>query len=125
MPDHDFIVGSCAFTYGTVYLDKNAYILHRRHGKSITSGGNGIVKRLKVEFNIVFNRHDIKYNMAKLLLRDIDVGMDEEIKEFLTLVSEYKNSINSWWKLVTYRKLTSKIFVCDLEQRLKMLMLNY
>lgn len=77
MPDHDFVVGSIAFACGKVCLDKEPHIYHRRHSGSVTSGGMGVVKRIQVEYGLVFKRPHVQSTMAKLLLTKCRDYMDE------------------------------------------------
>ena len=50
----DFVVGSCAFACGDVIIDTKSYIYHIRHQNSETSGGNGLIKRMQVEWKKTF-----------------------------------------------------------------------
>ena len=125
MPDHDFVVGSCAFACGKVFLDNNSYIYHRRHKTSVTNGGMGISKRIRSEYKYVFHRKNIKLEMAKMLLEKCEMHLREENKGFLQSVVEYKISFTKRLKLFSNPKLTSNMFICDLEQRIKIILSNY
>lgn len=125
MPDHDFIVGACAFALGEVYVDNESYIYHIRHENSVTSGGNGILKRIKVEYQIVFKRKGVRYNVAKLLLTDFSNLLSSEKKEFLEQIAHYKDGPKNKMRLFMNRKMRSGLPICDIEQKFKILVGSY
>lgn len=125
MPDHDFIVGACAFALGEVYIDDESYIYHIRHDNSVTSGGNGIFKRLKVEYQIVFKRKGVRYNVAGLLLNEFSPLLPLDTKEFLKQVTQYKNSMNYKIRLLKNKRMRSGLPICDVEQKFKIIVGSY
>lgn len=125
MPDHDFVVGSCAFSCGKVYLDKVSNILHRRHSKSVTSGGVGIKKRVKTEYELVFKRPHVQSTMAKLLLRKYLLYMNSETQLFLKYVSVYNRNIISKIRLIFYPKMKTGMPICDMETKIKIILGYY
>ena len=125
MPDHDFVVGACAFSSGKVYLDEEKFIYHIRHSKSVTSGGNGLKKRIQTEWNIVFRRKGIRSTMALELLNTCNDFLNNDAKKFFSDVVVYKRSWKDRLKLLTNKKMKTGMFLCDLEQKIKILIGTY
>ena len=125
MPDHDFVVGSIAFACGKVYLDKENRIYHRRHSGSVTSGGMGAVKRIQVEYKLVFRRPHVQSTMAKLLLSKCKNNMDDKIVRFLETVARCNDSLKTKITLIRYPGMTTGIKMCDFETKIKIISGNY
>lgn len=125
MLDHDFVVGSCAFACGKVYLDDERLIYHVRYPNSVTSGGNGLMKRIKTEWNIVFRRKGIRLTMARELINNCGVLLNPEAKIFLSEVANYKKKWNNRLKLLLNSNMKTGILLCDLEQKVKILVGTY
>lgn len=125
MPDHDFVVGSCAFACGKVIIDTNSYIYHVRHKKAETSGGNGIIKRVKVEWKNIFTRKYVKSTMARLLIENKDITLNKESRSFLTDIANYQESIVNQLNLISNKKMKTGIRSCDFETKLKIFLKNY
>ena len=125
MPDHDFFVASCAYAFGSVCVDRESYMLHIRHNDSVTSGGNGIKKRIKGEYNLLFRRKDVHYNMANVLLKADKAVVNGKTHIFLQLVASYKENLRNRLRLLMCRECTCGNFLCDIESKIKILLLNY
>ena len=125
MPDHDFVVGSCAFACGSVYLDSERLICHVRYPNSVTSGGNGLRKRIKTEWNIVFRRKEIRLTMARELINYCGPLLNPDAKAFLSEVANYKKKWNNRLKLMLNTNMKTGILLCDLEQKVKILAGTY
>ena len=125
MPDHDFVVGSCAFACGSVYLDSERLIYHVRYPNSVTSGGNGLRKRIKTEWNIVFRRKEIRLTMARELINNCGLLLNHEARIFLSEVANYKNKWNNRLRLLLNTNMKTGILLCDLEQKVKILVGTY
>lgn len=125
MPDHDFFVASCAYAYGSVYVDPDSYILHVRHDDSVTSGGNGFKKRIKGEYNLLFRRKDVHYTMANILLKKDKYVVNAETYHFLQLVASYKVSLKNRFRLLMCKECSCGNIFCDIQSKLKILLLNY
>ena len=124
-PDHDFFLSACAYSCGVVILDEDSYIKHVRLSSSVTSGGNGYIKRFKVEYNAVFHKKNKKHFVAHFLLEHYNAYMNEEAKEFLEKVKTYKDSLRNKISLINDSGFTSGIKVCDLERDVKIILSNY
>ena len=125
MPDHDFVIGSCGFACGAVVLDHNQYIYHRRLDSSVTSGGAGILKRIKVEYRLTFKRRNVQSTMAKELLTKCGDIISDEGRDFLSTVSGYGKDKKLKRQLLSNKKFTTEIKTCDMETRLKVFLGNY
>lgn len=125
MPDHDFVVGACAFACGKVYLDQESYILHRRHERSVTSGGNGILKRLKVEYANIFKRKNVASTMASLLLDRCKSEISPKNQQFVFEAANYKQKIKFWITLLCNPKMTTNLWICNCVNKLKLLLRRY
>lgn len=125
MPDHDFVLGSCAFSCGTVVLDRNTYIYHRRHGNSVTSGGLGVLNRIKVESGLVFKRKQVQSTMARELLEKCREDLTTEAAAFLQSVAKYNESLLNTFSLLRNNKMTTDMWYCDLETKMKIILRNY
>lgn len=123
--DYDFVIASIGFGCGIVTIDSCSYILHRRHENALTSGGRGIINRIRTEWALIFTRKDFNYKMSKMLLQICTEELRTEEKEFLKSVAKYKTSFHDKAKLLLNRKLSSGILLCDIEARLKILLSNF
>lgn len=125
MPDHDFVLGSCAFSCGSVVLDRDTYIYHRRHGNSVTSGGLGVLNRIKVESDLVFKRQLVQSTMARELLDKCNENLSIETAAFLKTVVKYKDSFANMISLLNNNKMTTNMWYCDIETKIKIILRNY
>lgn len=125
MPDHDFLVAACAYAGGSVVLDDQENILHIRHGGSVTSGGNGLKKRIQIEWNYVFNRKEAASTMARELINTCGDLMDEETTLFLEELANYKKTWERRLKLLRNDKMKTGMPICDLETKVKIVIGTY
>ena len=124
-PDHDFFLSACAYSCGEVILDENAYIYHVRLYSSVTSGGNGILKRIRVEYKTFFFKKNHKYFMACLVLEKYKSEISPESISFLETVRCYRNSLKDKFRLIFQKDFTCGIKICDIKRDLMILMSNY
>ncbi len=123
MPDHDFLIAAFAYTYGKVIVDPKSYINHIRYSTSVTSGGNGIVKRLQVEYRLTFKTNNTRYNMARILLSAHGNGdriLDPNILNYLNQIVNYKKYLRKRLSLMKYINCGNKL--CNLETSIKILL---
>ena len=125
VPDHDFILGSVALSTGKMIIDSNAYIYHRRTAASATSGGNGILQRIKVEYDLVFGRVGVQSCMAAMSLKKCDDVLLPEAREFFTDIVNYRSSRKNTKKLLKNKQMKSGVAIGDLETRIKIILGNY
>lgn len=124
-PSHDFFVATIAFVAGDVVFDKNAYILHRRTDHSVTSGGRGISNRIKIELKVLLHEIDVQSLMAKNLLKESSLAISDENRNFLVMVSKYKEQVQLRLALIFGNHLRTGKFMFDVGARLKVLISNY
>lgn len=125
MPDHDFLVAACAYAGGSVVLDDQENIFHIRHSGSVTSGGNGLKKRIRIEWNYVFNRKEVASTMAGELIHNCEDLMDRETTLFLEELANYKKTWKRRLKLLRNNKMKTGMSICDWETRIKILLGTY
>ena len=71
MPDHDALLCMLSLLYDRkILIDDNAYILHRRHDSAETSGGRGLMNRIRVEIKRIRERNYSYQNTANLLMQE-------------------------------------------------------
>lgn len=120
MPDHDFFVAAFGYTYGRVILDSNAYIKHIRYPNSVTSGGNGLKKRIMVEYDNTFKKKDTRLHMAQVLLhsdKNKRKISNVNVKRYLETVVTYKSKLMS--KIMLISKMRCGSAICNLESAFK------
>lgn len=125
VPDHDFVLGCIALSCGKMVLDDNAYIYHRRTNVSATSGGNGIMQRIKVEADLVFGRRGVQSRMAAELLDRCEEDLNEDAREFLREVADYKIAKKGKLKLLNNKMMKSGVPIGDIETKVKIIIGNY
>lgn len=125
MPEHDTVALCCAELLGKVYVDNNSYILHRRTTKSVTAGGNGILKRIMTEKKILFDRKNVKYHLAKEIIEKVTILNNGDDIKLLRQVLNYKNSLADTCKLLVNNDFSCGLLLVDLEAKLKVLMHNF
>lgn len=123
--DHDFMIGSLAYAYGDVLRDKNSYIMHKRHESSVTGGGQGLLKRLQTEKFVIFERKNLHYDMARMLLGFDKKNMNSDVRVFLEKIVLYKDSMKYKLDLLKENMITSGIKCCDVETKLKIILNNF
>lgn len=102
---HEWIYILCLAVGGNVFYDKNAYILYRRHDNTTTSLGRGIFGRLETEmrqFNIA------KYNkseLAKIILNNYKFEINNNSRDLIILIANYRYSLLGKVKLLFNKKL--------------------
>lgn len=125
IPSHDFLISTLAFCYGTVIVDSNSYILHRRWENSVTPGGKGILNRIKSELKFIFKSKLDNYFMARIIEINNKTSLSEENAKFIESVILQHKSIKERIKLINDKKFNCGIKICDLETRVKILFGNY
>ncbi len=126
MPDHDFLVAAFAYAYGEVIIDCKSYIKHIRYDDSVTSGGNGLKKRIRVELYNTFRKKNIRLHMAQLLLKySSDNGnydINNDVFNYLMNVSSYKKSFINRVRFIRSQKVDCGSGICNFETKVKILM---
>lgn len=123
--DHDLVIGSLAYSYGKVIRDQQAFFDHIRHKNSVTSGGRGILNRIKMEKFILFQRIDVHYDLAKQIIKFNAEDLNDQVYIFLKCITEYKHSMKNKIDLLKFREFHCGIQLCDIETRIKILLGNF
>lgn len=123
MVEHDFLVAAFAYSFGQVVVDSESYIKHIRYRSSVTSGGNGLKKRMQIEFFNTFKRKNVRKHMANILLNSNGKIVSGEIGQYLELVKEYKKTLKNRIRLIKYINCGSTIG--NLESIIKVLIGNF
>lgn len=124
-PTHDAFISALAFCCGSVMLDERAFIQHVRLNSSVTPGGNGIMKRLKTERDMVFNNENTKFTLASILWDLYEHDMNSDARRFLSFIIDYKKNISSRLRLISESYHTTGVLLFDIETTLKILLLKY
>lgn len=123
MPSHDSLIARCAYSCGEVVVDENAYIRHIRYPSSVTAGGNGLMKRLKLEWKILVTP-SVASRTASLILEKLP-DIHVEARMFLEKVASYRKSWKKWLQLLSDNRLKTGVWQCDILCRLKILIRTY
>ena len=83
------------------------------------------MKRIKTEWNIVFRRKEIRLTMAREMINNCGSLLNPDAKAFLSEVANYKKKWNNRLKLMLNTNMKTGILLCDLEQKVKILVGTY
>ena len=119
MPAHDFVVAACAYACGSVYLDNMENIIHIRHNGSVTSGGNGLKKRILVEWKNVFFRKRGASTLAAEMLKRCENELSDGGKMLLQTIAAYRTGFMNQFRFLFDKRMTCGSVICDMEQKLK------
>jgi hypothetical protein len=125
---HDTAIVSIAYAFGSVYIDSNSYMLHRRLNTSVTTGGKGFLSRFKTEYRIIFKSKDYYLTLAKFLndyANKNKCKVKEEYDDFISTILDYKKSIKNRAKLLFNKKMRSGSYIADIEIKARILIGNY
>lgn len=128
MPDHDGLICMLSMLYGKkIILDSQAHILHRRHEATETSGGRGIINRIKVECKRIFHRTNSYKYVASLLLNEPIMNSADENnnRDLLEKIANYDKSVISVVKLCFDSRIQCGIKIADILIRCKILLKKY
>lgn len=123
--DHDFLTGAIAYAYGNVIRDNKSYLLHRRLENSVTSGGKGMINRIKTEFNIIFKKKSMKSDIAAMIYKFNNENLNQDSKILFESIIDYKNNIKKRFLLIFNRRLSSGNILLDLETKARILIKKY
>ena len=125
---HDTAIASIAYAFGSVYIDSNSYMLHRRLNTSVTTGGKGFFNRLKTEYRIIFKSKDYYLTMAKFLndyANKNKCKVKEEYDDFISTILNYKKNMKDRFKLLFNKKMKCGSFIADMEIKIRIMIGNY
>lgn len=127
-PDHDGLLCMLSLLYNrNIILDPEAYILHRRHEGTETSGGRGLTNRIQVELKRILHRTNSYKYVATLLLNETILQSEEgkENRKLLNEIANYDKTEKTVVKLCLNQKITCGIKAADILIRCKMLLRKY
>ncbi|NRO27085.1 glycosyltransferase [Lactobacillus helveticus] len=123
VPTHDGLIMLVnAAINGYTYIDQDAYIYHRRLKSSVTSGGNGIRKRILHEKDIMFGHTGNIGYVSNLLINTIPQLMTKQSKKFSYMIINYKKNYIQTIKLAINPNIDCGIWVANIESRLRILL---
>ena len=124
MPSHDCLIARCAYACGDVVVDSNAYIKHIRYDHSVTTRGNNLLERIKIELRGLKTPF-MSSMTARIMLDKIPKYITHDSNIFLKQIVLYRQSFISWMSLLFNNKMTCGILMCNVLCKLKILMRTY
>lgn len=126
MPSHDgLLMVLCQAVNGYVFIDQNSYILHRRRAESVTSGGNGLIKRIKIEKDMIFKHKNDKLYLVKYLKENYSNQMSKETLKLINLIEEYPSSFKKHINLLFNNDLNCGLKFANLETKIRIITNNF
>lgn len=123
---HDgLLIIFCQAVNGFVYVDQDSYILHRRRAGSITSGGNGIKKRVQIETDMLFSHKNDKLFICKYLKDNYYKELSYDNKGLIDMILGYTSSLQARLNLLFNPKLKSGLKLADLETKVRIITNNF
>jgi Glycosyltransferases, probably involved in cell wall biogenesis len=96
---HDNWLGLIAIFCGEFIFDEKANILYRQHENNVTGGKSSVVESWKRRIkNINRIKDESKSALASELLKHFEIQFDEETKDLLYMVAEYKSNFKGKMK---------------------------
>lgn len=122
MPSHDgLLITLCQAINGYVYVDSEAYLLHRRRPESVTSGGNGILKRINNECKMMFSCKNDKSTLASRIYDSFRDQLSPTNRKLINEVMTYNKSLKHRFKLAKNRQLDCGIKLGNLETKIRII----
>lgn len=94
-----------AIFFGNALYDDNSYILYRQHGNNVSGAKEKGLKYLFNKIKLFKKMERVFENNAKCLLKEWKNELDEEQKEKLLLVANYRQSIANKIKLLCNKEI--------------------
>lgn len=122
MPSHDgLLMTICQAVNGYVYVDQEAYLLHRRRAESVTSGGNGILKRINNERKMMFDCRNDKSTLSLRIYDTFETQLSPVNKKLINEVMNYKDSLSNRLRLVKNKQLNCGLKLGNLETKIRIM----
>ncbi|MCM1234204.1 MAG: glycosyltransferase [Ruminococcus flavefaciens] len=119
---HDsFILTLCYAVNGAVICDSNAYIRYRQHLTNTSGATNGVLKRLKKEWNSFIKNKAAEPTIAKCILENWDEMISPEKRHSLELVAGSKIKLGYRLRILFSNKFTTGDLRLTCLGKLKML----
>jgi rhamnosyltransferase len=124
-PSHDALTAVCAYALGDVVVDEQSFILHRRHENSWGADGRSLIKRIKLEFSMIFSRKNVASIMAGKILTLYASELESGKRDFLETVKNNSESMKNRWKLICYPGFRAENKIMNVLTYLKILIGRY
>lgn len=122
MTTHDTLLMTLATAVDAyIYIDTRSYILHRRLENSVTSGGNGLIKRVRSEWKGIFSFVGATTYLLKRIKETIPSQITNDNMELINLVIRSQNSIYYRILLCFNKKMDCGFFIGNLENKIKIM----
>lgn len=120
MPSHDGLLFTmCEAVNGFVFVDNESYILHRRRSESVTSGGNGLFKRIKIEAKMIFKDRNDKSCIVQILKDNLKNKIPSENMKLINEILSYRSSFINRIALTSNPDLNSGLILANVERNIK------
>lgn len=110
---------------GNTYIDDDSYILYRRHGGTVTNMSGGWKKRIRSELKMFWNKPQKRAKVSKFMWQLKDEAMLSNEAQTFYEVSNYRNSIALWLKMVFDKGFVTGVPIVDIETRFAMISRRY
>lgn len=110
---------------GEMLVGNSSHTLHRRLDSSVSAGGQGIMKRISFEWNVIFHPEVCRTPMAMQLLKRYGKELTPSETVFLRELSQYKRSIRDKIRLLSSKSFESDVPACSIEAWISCLFNRY
>lgn len=122
MPSHDgLLMTICQAVNGYVYVDQEAYLLHRRRTESVTSGGNGILRRINNERKLMFLYKNDRSILASRIYDTFKTQISPLNKKLISEIINYNKSLSQRLKLAKNKQLDCGLKLGNLETKIRIM----
>lgn len=111
----------CIACDGVVKVGKSN-VLHRRHSKALSSGGKGIIDRIRTEMKTIFFSPLDRQGMAEELLTHFAETLSDEDKHFLSQCSKLDTSFTAKLNLLKNNRLNCGINAVNIKSRIAIIL---
>ena len=121
---HDFWFMQVASLFGTIFYDKESYILYRQHGNNQLGYDKFFWEKTKRRFRFYMNlsHYHIRERQAQELLTCYGHLMSPEAREIVSNVAYYRTSFRRFITLLFSRKYTHDNFITNLGLKYRVLL---
>lgn len=119
---YEWVYLLCLAIGGEIYYDYHSYIDFRRHGKNVTSIGNGIHLRIKNELKEFRERKYSKSELSKILLKVYSNEIPDDNRRLIQAIADYRSSFFRRIRLMFNSELDSNITVCNIKNKICILL---
>lgn len=110
---------------GKIIVDSKSYIHYRRHSNTVTNIRGGIVKRLKNEWIIFFNKDNKRQRIANFILKNSEEYYDKKALDTLCKIKDYKKKISIRFRLIISDDISCGVPLINLKNKIAVLVGRY